>query len=502
MEIRMQDIDDCLDRLEKIVFLFSVEWGNEPSAIAIYDSGLLQILTRLHALLTIKYKDVEVTNDITTFLEYEELSKRFQKIEEDLSFAITETYREVQIQSLGDAFDKLVDIAIDYPSDKPIVTPQELHERIQKIKFLTEDTYRILHFYVTHALIEIRDMLYLNEDEQRRTEMIRKGFRDFLNERKTEFGIELCYSPLCERVAGFFRDSLTEEISRKHWEQLYRIDKFTINFATTRGRKEMTRKDFVPELAKAVRELLASTVKLDKEVEDICFRYIQSYFVKSIFEYKMLAHQLTSKYSKEKNLIDIEKLNFKLIGPLLNSENINRFYEIIHRYNVIQCRMFPELKNKYELWFNGPKTANDDIPQLSHSRQAIYDAIMKYIGKGDWKAPATMENVKQFMNVVLGREPQKLDAADRQIPEKLWSLFEHGRTGKNTRIEIAWANIVGFLSACNLLSGGSTVNNQKFFGQGKELISNIDHGGKMEGKALSELKQFLEKYCDRIIKGI
>ena len=186
----------------------------------------------------------------------------------------------------------------------------------------------------------------------------------------------------------------------------------------------------------------------------------------------------------------------------LTNETFNMFCELVLRHNIIKCEVFPNLRPVFEAWLKGPEKVDDDDAPLSRDRQTIYNSIMKYINKGDWKAPATMENVKDFMHVVLGREPSRLDADYRQMPEKLWILFEQGRTGENTRIEIAWANIVGLLSANCLVSGGKPEINKRFFGEQKNLINSINSGKKMEGKALSELKPFLVKYADKIIKGI
>lgn len=39
--------------------------------------------------------------------------------------------------------------------------------------------------------------------------------------------------------------------------------------------------------------------------------------------------------------------------PLLKSENLSMFYEIVVRINLIQCEMFPDLKLRHEAWLKG-----------------------------------------------------------------------------------------------------------------------------------------------------
>lgn len=54
--------------------------------------------------------------------------------------------------------------------------------------------------------------------------------------------------------------------------------------------------------------------------------------------------------------------------PLLDSGNLDMFYEIIVRRTIIQCEMFPELKEQHEKWLRGTHQLNNPPEEAFNSR--------------------------------------------------------------------------------------------------------------------------------------
>ena len=187
-----------------------------------------------------------------------------------------------------------------------------------------------------------------------------------------------------------------------------------------------------------------------------------------------------------------------------SSKEWDGLFMLMHRHMAIQCGMFPNLIAQYTELKYTSQVGNDEAVPLSRERQTIFDAIMKYISKGEWKAPATVENVKKFMHVVLGQEPSLMDPHDIQMPKKLWRLLERGRTSTNkdanTRVEITWAKIAGLFYSKGLLEGQPDGIMKRFFGELKNLKSSFSKGKKTKDKGYREIQPFLEKYIEKIIK--
>ena len=60
----------------------------------------------------------------------------------------------------------------------------------------------------------------------------------------------------------------------------------------------------------------------------------------------------------------------ELFIPLLTPDNLDMFYEIIVRRSLIQCEMFPELKEQHEAWLNNVKEQSDDSESTSSAEPA------------------------------------------------------------------------------------------------------------------------------------
>ena len=69
---------------------------------------------------------------------------------------------------------------------------------------------------------------------------------------------------------------------------------------------------------------------------------------------------------KYNELFDLGKPeNVKPLIGLLGPENLSLFYNIIIRRSLIQCEMFPELKEQHEAWLNNVKEQSDNIESFS-----------------------------------------------------------------------------------------------------------------------------------------
>lgn len=65
-------------------------------------------------------------------------------------------------------------------------------------------------------------------------------------------------------------------------------------------------------------------------------------------------------------LIDLGNAeNVEHFIPLLTPDNLDMFYEIIIRRSLIQCEMFPELKEQHEEWLNNGNEQSDNIESTS-----------------------------------------------------------------------------------------------------------------------------------------
>ena len=67
--------------------------------------------------------------------------------------------------------------------------------------------------------------------------------------------------------------------------------------------------------------------------------------------------------------------------------------------------------------------------ELTAERRSILKQIDLLIAKGDWKLPATEQNMKQSMRQVLGVGERGLTVTEMELSDTLWSLLEHRRGG-------------------------------------------------------------------------
>ena len=140
--------------------------------------------------------------------------------------------------------------------------------------------------------------------------------------------------------------------------------------------------------------------------------------------------------------------------------------------------------------------------ELSEQNSKILEEIIALVNRGDWKSPATTENVELFFRTLFGCEKSKLDKEDVEEANKFVSFFKIGRTGENDRVNISFANMVGYFIKNSLLDNSPKIANQQFFGD-EDLVNNINKGKNGGGSAqFKKLIPLLDKYRKRIIEGL
>lgn len=187
---------------------------------------------------------------------------------------------------------------------------------------------------------------------------------------------------------------------------------------------------------------------------------------------------------------------------LLTPDNLEIFYEIIVRRNLIQCEMYPELKSQHENWLKGnneQQPMEDEVTSMNQARRSKLDDIVQLLQKGNWKQPATAENITLFLNTVFGKETSLLDEEDYVLCEKMWALIEGGR---GDRKMIVSSNLAGFFSEENLLNGTPKEISSELFGN-ERMINSINDGKKNNrSNAFDVVIPFLTKYIDKIIRKV
>ena len=209
----------------------------------------------------------------------------------------------------------------------------------------------------------------------------------------------------------------------------------------------------------------------------------------------------TSCYTDE--LFDLRNTDFsqKYI-PLLTPDNLEMFYEIIVRRNLIQCEMYPELKTQHDSWLKG---INEQQPigalnsKMDQARRSKLDDMVQFLQKGNWKSPATAENITVLLNTIFGKDSSLLAEEDEAMCEKMWALVEGGR---GERKMIVSSNLAGFFSEENLLNGTPKEISIDLFGNDNMVNSINDGKKKHRSNAFEDVVPFLTKYTNKIIRQV
>ena len=186
----------------------------------------------------------------------------------------------------------------------------------------------------------------------------------------------------------------------------------------------------------------------------------------------------------------------------LDADNLDVFYELVLRRNIVQREMFPDqLRDKYEEWLNKSDEQQDattEREELSEARQSKLTEIIEILKRGNWKEPATADNIEQLLNTVFGKDTSLLDDDDKPQCEMMWGLVESGR---GIRENIVSANLAGYFAEQSLLKGSPKVISNDLYGKNNDQSSNINKGNKKNSSpSFKEIVPFLNKYINKIIR--
>lgn len=273
-----------------------------------------------------------------------------------------------------------------------------------------------------------------------------------------------------------------------------------------RNYKEHRTDPYTPELWDEMLQADEEALKLAKRQElSICKDVKQEHWgedlAKCMDDNGRLMQQILSLCHTEELFDSRDANNVIPFVGLLNPNNLEVFYEIIVRRSLIQCEMFPKLKEQHEEWLNNaneqPEENNDT--RMDSARQSKLDEIIRILQKGNWKQPATASNVELLLNTVFGKDVSLLDEGDATECKKMWALVEGGG---GERMVIVPANLAGFFAEENLLAGSPKEISTALFGNGNQ-VNNINKGNSNRcSTAFTMIISFLKKYIDKIIRQV
>ena len=144
----------------------------------------------------------------------------------------------------------------------------------------------------------------------------------------------------------------------------------------------------------------------------------------------------------------------------------------------------------------------EEEDMLSEQDSKILEEIIALVNRGDWKSPATTENVGLFFRTLFGCNKSMLDKEDVGEVNKFVSFFKIGKTGENSRVNISFANMIGYFINNSLLDNSPKKVSQQFF-KNENLVNNINKGKNGGGSAqFNDFIPLFDKYRKRIIEGL
>lgn len=302
-----------------------------------------------------------------------------------------------------------------------------------------------------------------------------KAIDDDLREWTFSFGRSM-FREMKEDLNRHFKDYRTAPYTPELWGQLLDADEAALNMA---NRHELSSCDDVKQ------EHWGEDMKAQMDENGKLMHFIYSSCrTEEFFDLRMVD--------------DIQSFI-----SLLTPDNLAVFYDIIVRRSLIQCEMFPELKAQHEKWLNNDneqQSEENNETGLNTAHQSKLNEIIGMLRKGNWKQPATADNVEQLMNTVFGKDTSLLEEGDEILCEKMWSLVEGG--GGN-RMMIIPAILAGFFNDENLLSGSAKEILVELFGKNNKQSNNFNTGKRRgRNQAFDAVIPFLKKYIDKIIRQV
>ena len=137
---------------------------------------------------------------------------------------------------------------------------------------------------------------------------------------------------------------------------------------------------------------------------------------------------------------------------------------------------------------------------MSQARQSKLDEIIDVLRHGNWKQPATAENITALLNAVFGRDLSLLDVSDISKCKDMWAYAE-GSGGD--RMVLVPANLAGLFREENLLLGTPTEISNELFGTNNNQVNNINKGRPNNcSSSFAKVIPYLTKYTNKIIRKL
>lgn len=358
-----------------------------------------------------------------------------------------------------------------------ILNVEDINQYLEEVNIRSQDA----RYFVNKTLTYIFDILQaiMNKagqvviDLKPSNEDFAKAINDDLRGMTRKYGNSL-FKDMKEDIHRHFNQRLTDNNRYELWNELLRADEKSL--------------------------LLASKQQLAACEDEMQEHWGEDRKWQMDENGKLMHLIYSSCYTEE--LFDLCKAeNVEPFIDLLTIDNLNIFYDIIARRNIIQCEMFSELKAQHEAWLNnvGEQSEDNNETSLNPARQSKLDEIISILRKGNWKQPATADNVEQLMNTVFGKDTSLLEEGDETLCKKMWSFAEKG--GGNRSV-IVPAKLAGYFKLENLIIGGPKAISDDLFGKNNNQVNFINKGQPGCSNDFDTVIPFLKKYIDKIIRQV
>lgn len=168
--------------------------------------------------------------------------------------------------------------------------------------------------------------------------------------------------------------------------------------------KEYRTAPYTPELWASMLDADEDALKKAKlqqlsECEDIKQEHWGDDMKKQMDDNDKLMSEIYSSCDTEE-LFDIKRVNaLQHFIALLTQDNLSLFYEIIVRRNLIQCEMFPMLKNQHETWLEGNRYSESKRePNIEIGIRRALENLMKKTIQVDKKGKKAEEKLFNLQN--------------------------------------------------------------------------------------------------------
>lgn len=199
---------------------------------------------------------------------------------------------------------------------------------------------------------------------------------------------------------------------------------------------------------------------------------------------------------RDEELFDFDYANGSHIRlfDVLSTKNKVLFYKLVLRRNLIQCEMFPGLKEPYIKWL---RDGQGQTFVLSEEQKKQAECMLHWMANCKWKLPATYSNVQLLVSTLLGLDDKRIDDIDRPFVAMLWDAIEHVRGGNGTAV--VCQNLLGLLLKRDLLKGEIKTLCTEIFGD-TNAVNNINKGVTEDLSQRMKLTiPFINTYIDKII---